>query len=85
MISGTVTSPLEFPMTIHTTTLTITGMSCGSCVHHVDQALRAVAGVSSVTVDRTAQLARVLHNDQTTSEALIAATVEAGYDAVLMP
>ncbi len=73
------------PTTAFITTLQITGMRCGSCAHHVDQALRAVAGVSSVTVDRATQLARVHHHDQTTSAALIAATVEAGYDAVVIP
>jgi len=77
------TTPTPSITTSITTSLKIAGMSCGSCARHVDQALRTIVGVSSVTVDRTSQLALVLHNDQTTSEALIAATIDAGYDAVL--
>jgi copper chaperone CopZ len=71
-------------MSTHRTTLAITGMSCGSCAHHIDQALRAVPGVTQVTVDRAAQRAVVLHDPSTVPDALITATAEAGYDATVV-
>jgi len=84
VIAAFITPNLERFMTTHTTTLKITGMSCGSCVRHIDQALRAVAGVSSVTVDRTALRAHVLHQDPATSKELVAAVIAAGYDAAVI-
>lgn len=62
------------------TILTVTGMSCGSCVRHVTSALRAVPGVSKVTVQQTG-LAEVQHADETSVDALILAVREAGYEA----
>ena len=38
-------------MATQTTILQITGMTCGSCVRHVDNALRHVPSVSVVRVD----------------------------------
>ena len=70
-------------MATQITTLQITGMTCGSCVRHVDNALRHVPGVSAVRVDQRAHTAQVTHATDATIEALIAATVEAGYDASL--
>lgn len=70
-------------MTIQTTTLQITGMTCGSCSRHVDNALRRVPGVSAVRVDQRDHTAQVTHAAETTVAALIAAAVEAGYDAAL--
>jgi Cu+-exporting ATPase len=40
-------------------TLAIEGMSCGHCVAHVQEALRAVPGVTSAEVDLAAKSARV--------------------------
>lgn len=71
-------------MSTHRTILAITGMSCGSCAHHIDQALQAVPGVIQVTVDRATQQAVVLHDASTLPDALITATVEAGYDATVV-
>jgi len=63
------------------TSLRITGMSCNNCVHHVDQALRAVRGVSAVEVDLTAGSAKVTHEDQVALAALLTAVESAGYEA----
>ena len=64
------------------TTLRISGMTCNGCVKHVDQALRAIPGVSAVEVDLTAGRAHVIHESrQAPVTALVAAVERAGYDA----
>lgn len=68
---------------MHTTTLSITGMSCGSCRNHVDAVLRAVAGVTQVQVDLSAGTARTTHEDDLSPAALILAVEDAGYEAQL--
>lgn len=68
-------------MTTRLTTLAITGMSCGSCAHHIDQALRAIPGVSHVSIDRRAQRAQVAHEATVAPDVLIEAAVDAGYGA----
>lgn len=64
-----------------TTNLRITGMTCNNCVRHVDQALRAVPGVSAVQVNLQAGSAEVTHDDVATLEALVHAVESAGYEA----
>ena len=63
------------------TILTVTGMSCGSCVRHVTSALRAVPGVTKVCVQLRTGQAEVQHGDEASVDALIGALREAGYDA----
>ena len=63
----------------HTTTLTITGMSCASCVKHVTTALQRVPGVRSATVDLRTGTATVVHQAQVAPAALAAAVTEEGY------
>lgn len=63
------------------TILTVSGMSCGSCVRHVTSALQAVPGVSKVTVQLRAGLAEVQHDDEASVDALIGAVREAGYES----
>lgn len=63
------------------TILTVTGMSCSSCVRHVSSALRAVPGVTTVDVQLRAGLAEVQHGDEASVDALISAVREAGYEA----
>lgn len=63
------------------TILTVTGMSCGSCVRHVTSALRAVPGVSKVNVQLRAGLAEVQHGNEASVDALISAVREAGYES----
>ncbi len=68
-------------MTTNHTTLSITGMTCSSCAHHIHEALRSLPGVIRVTVDRKNRGATVLHDTATTTDALITAILEAGYGA----
>lgn len=65
------------------TLLNVTGMTCASCARHVDQALRALDGVSTVEVRLREGQVRVTHDDQPATEAMIAAIEEAGYGATL--
>ena len=61
--------------------LQVQGMSCGSCVKHVTEALRPVEGVSDVTVDL--QAGRVKVSGDSDNHALRAALQGAGYPAQL--
>ena len=61
--------------------LDIEGMSCGSCVKHVTEALNTVEGVTKVDVDL--QAARVRVSGQSDSQVLIASLTDAGYPAQL--
>jgi copper chaperone CopZ len=60
-------------------------MSCNNCVRHVDQALRAVPGVTAVEVSLPEQRAKVEHTGEVALPALIAAVESAGYEAVTAP
>lgn len=66
---------------METTTLKVTGMSCGMCVQHVTKALQAIAGVRSVEVDLDSGRATVEHEAGVTAAPLIAAVEEEGYSA----
>lgn len=62
--------------------LAVTGMTCASCVSHVQKALSSVAGVGKVNVNLATERARITFDafaPQTTT--LIAAVRAAGYDA----
>jgi Cu+-exporting ATPase len=59
-------------------------MTCASCQHHVEQALRSTAGVESARVDLMAHRASVVFNPTLAApEQLVDAIRSAGYDAVL--
>jgi len=59
-------------------------MTCAACQHHVEEALRATAGVDSARVDLMAHRANVVFNPAVARpEQLVAAIRGAGYDAVL--
>jgi len=74
-----VTSPTKDSLT-----LPVLGMTCASCQHHVEEALRATAGVESAHVDLMAHRASVVFNSAMAGpEQLVAAIRGAGYDAVL--
>ena len=65
-------------------TLPVLGMTCASCQHHVEDALRSAAGVESAHVDLMAHRASVVFDPAVTAPAaLVAAIRGAGYDAVL--
>ncbi|MDR3753500.1 MAG: heavy metal-associated domain-containing protein, partial [Terracidiphilus sp.] len=61
-------------------TLPVLGMTCASCQHHVEEALRATAGVESARVDLMAHRATVVFDRATASPAqLVEAIRGAGY------
>jgi Cu+-exporting ATPase len=65
-------------------TLPVLGMTCASCQHHVEEALRSAAGVQSARVDLMANRATVVFDPLVAAPAqLLAAIRAAGYDAVL--
>jgi Cu+-exporting ATPase len=65
-------------------TLPVLGMSCASCQHHVEEALRETAGVTSARVDLMAHRASVDYDPAIATPAqLVEAIRAAGYDAVL--
>ena len=60
----------------------VTGMSCTACSSHVERAVSALAGVSSVTVDLMQNRMLVEYDDSKLSEAEICrAVAAAGYGA----
>jgi len=66
--------------------LTIAGMSCARCAQHVEEALRAVPGVSAASVNFLSKQAQVTVSDPAVPVAnLVAATAAAGYAAELTP
>lgn len=70
-------------MTSTTTTLHVTGMTCGHCVKAVTEELTAVDGVRSVDVDLVTggTSAVTVHSDgPVPADALRAAVDEAGYE-----
>jgi P-type Cu+ transporter len=66
-------------------TLPVLGMTCASCQHHVEEALRATAGVESARVDLMAHRASVVFDPALASARAIGRSDSrsAGYDAVL--
>jgi len=62
--------------------LHVEGMSCSSCVKHVNAALQPLAGVGEVTVDLAHGRVKVTGDVQ--SNTLISALTEAGYPASLL-
>ncbi|MGH9600593.1 MAG: heavy metal translocating P-type ATPase, partial [Terracidiphilus sp.] len=67
-----------------TLTLPVLGMTCASCQHHVEEALRSTPGVESARVDLMAHRASVVFDPAVAAPAaLVSAIRGAGYDAVL--
>ena len=65
-------------------TLPVLGMTCASCQHHVEEALRATAGVEEARVDLMAHRASVVFDPAMVQPVqLVEAIRAAGYDAVL--
>jgi P-type Cu+ transporter len=65
-------------------TLPVLGMTCASCQHHVEEALRGTAGVAQARVDLMAHRASIVFDPALAAPAqLVAAIRGAGYDAVL--
>jgi Cu+-exporting ATPase len=65
----------------HTTELRVDGMTCASCVAHIERALAKVPGVTSVSVNLATEKAVVRHAAGAVSiEALEQAVRDAGYE-----
>ena len=62
-------------------TLNVEGMMCQHCVAHVKKALEAIDGVSEANVDLDAGKVTVGLSSDVPDDALVAAVVEAGYEA----
>jgi Cu+-exporting ATPase len=72
------------PPATESLTLPILGMTCASCQHHVEEALRSAPGVETAHVDLIANRAQVEYYPLiATPDALIEAVRASGYDAVL--
>ncbi len=59
----------------------VTGMTCGSCVRHVSDALKAVDGVEDVAVDLASGRVAVRGRSGTATARLTSALADAGYPA----
>jgi Cu+-exporting ATPase len=66
-----------------TVSLSISGMTCASCVGRVEKALKKVPGVADATVNLATEKAQVKGTAGVTPEALISAVKKAGYEAAL--
>ncbi len=63
------------------TTLNVEGMTCPSCVHHIDVALKDLEGVNSVEVKLREGKVAIVHASALASRELIKALREAGYES----
>ena len=68
---------------MNTIDLQVEGMSCGSCVKHVTQALQSLPGVGGVEVDLASARVRVSGELAQGSDSLVTALTGAGYPAKL--
>lgn len=65
-----------------TTTITVSGMTCGHCIAAVTEELTGIDGVTDVTVDLASGAVRI-SSDVPVDRALIANAIdEAGYEVV---
>jgi copper chaperone CopZ len=67
------------------TLLDVEGMSCGSCVRHVNQALTRVDGVQGVEVRLREGKVLVKHGPAVAPDALVEALQHAGYPSQPTP
>ena len=63
------------------TTLMVEGMTCRSCVAHVDEALRELESVTSVEVRFHEKRVVVRHEPGAARDAFVAALRDAGYES----
>ena len=66
---------------METINLSLTGMTCGNCVKHVEKALKGIEGVQTVEVDLAGGAARVTGDFSKGTAALIDVLNEEGYPA----
>jgi len=67
-----------------TVQLSVSGMTCGNCVKHVDHAIRALPGVEDVQVDLASGKVSIKGELPQGVEPIIAAIVEEGYSATVI-
>ncbi|HEY9418052.1 MAG TPA: heavy metal-associated domain-containing protein [Pseudonocardia sp.] len=65
-----------------TQSLTVDGMHCGHCASSVTKALRAVTGVTDITVDVPAGRVQVATDRHVPDAELERAVIDAGFDVV---
>lgn len=66
-----------------TSTLKVNGMSCQSCVGHVEKAIQALGSVDQVTVDLAAKTVTVKYDaSHTTLKSIADAIEDQGYEVV---
>ena len=73
---------VEEEMSTIETKLSIQGMTCGHCARAVKNALEAVSGVSSASVDLESGIAGVTHDQSANVADFVEAVTEEGYTAV---
>jgi copper chaperone CopZ len=76
------TNPIDKGIEMSEINLNVSGMTCGSCVKHVTNALKALDGVEDVSVDLATGKVKVTRATVKTDD-LIAALIEDGYPAQL--
>jgi|TARA_B100000315_G_scaffold112565_2_gene103135 Cu+-exporting ATPase len=75
--------PAELPIDRSTLTVSISGMTCASCVGRAENALRELDGVESAAVNLATERARIVYASASTNLTQIRKAVnEAGYDVV---
>ena len=67
--------------TPHETILSVKGMTCPTCVRHVDEALREVNGVAEVEVKLREGKVLVRHDPTSPVSSFVAALKDAGYES----
>lgn len=68
---------------MNTIDLEVQGMSCGSCINHVTQALKPIPGITDVAVDLASGHVRVTGARDVDPQRLVSALGDAGYPAKL--
>ena len=63
-----------------TTTVTVSGMTCGHCVAAVTEELTRLAGVRTVDVDLSSGLVTIVSDAPLADASVVAAVDEAGYE-----
>jgi copper chaperone CopZ len=66
---------------METINLTVSGMTCGACVKHVEKAINSIAGVEKVEVELASGAVKVEGNISQHVKEIIAALEEDGYPA----
>ncbi len=80
------TADMQTPGQVRQVTLTVEGMTCASCVSHVQKAAKSVPGVKDCRVNLAGGTAVVtLDSAPATSQAVADAITDAGYPAMAQP